>query len=175
MSRPRPSRRRVLTAGVTLLVGGPAMLAGCTGSPTVVPEDPDPLESPARRAETDSALALAVAHAAGGQAEAQPETGAQPALAAAASALAQDRMAHAITLHAELRRVRPTPAPSDGGLPAAPPVAAPDLANARAALLQAIHAAQDEASRLVIALPGYRAALLASIAACCASHAALLP
>ncbi len=165
----------MLTAGAALLVGGPAVLAGCTGSPAVVPKGPDPLELPARRAETDSALALAVAQAAAGQTEAQTGTEPQPALAAAASALAADRMAHAITLRAELRRVQPTPAPGGAAPPPAPPVAAPDLASARAALLQAIHAAQDEASRLVMALPGYRAALLASIAACCASHAALLP
>jgi hypothetical protein len=37
-----------------------------------------------------------------------------------------------------------------------------------------MHAAQDEAAALVLTLPGYRAALLASIAACCATHAALL-
>jgi hypothetical protein len=178
VSSPRPSRRRMLAVGAVLLVGGPAGLAGCTGSATVVPEVPDPLELPARRAETDSALALAVAQAAGSQTETQPgidATDAQPTLATAASALAADRMAHAITLRTELRRVRSTPAPSATASPPAFPVAAPDLASARAALLQAIHAAQDEASRLAMTLPGYRAALLASIAACCASHAALLP
>ncbi|MGH3974476.1 MAG: hypothetical protein ACRDS9_14290 [Pseudonocardiaceae bacterium] len=175
MSEPHPSRRRILAAGATLLVGGPAVLAGCTGPPTVAPEGPDPLEVPARRAETDSALALAVAQAAGGQTGFQMGTEAQPALATAARTLAADRLAHAITLRAELRRVRPTPAPSGAAPPPAPPIAAPDLASARAALLQAIYAAQDEASHLVMALPGYRAALLASIAACCASHAALLP
>ncbi|MGH3946010.1 MAG: hypothetical protein ACRDSI_13345 [Pseudonocardiaceae bacterium] len=177
MSGPRPSRRRMLAAGAALLVAGPAVLAGCTGSPAA-PERPDPLESPARRAEADSALAQAVAQTA---AQVTAQTGAQthPALAAAARALAADRMAHAITLRAELRRVRPTPASSSAAPPAAPtpapPLADPDLAGARAALLQAVHAAQDEATQLVLTLPGYRAALLASIAACCATHAALLP
>ncbi len=176
MSGPRPSRRRMLAAGAALLVAGPAVLAGCAGSPTA-PERPDPLESPARRAETDSALAQAVAQMA---AQVAAQTGAQthPALAAAARALATDRMAHAITLRAELRRVRPAPTPSAAPPAAptpAPPLANPDLASARAALLQAMHAAQDEATQLVLTLPGYRAALLASVAACCATHAALLP
>jgi hypothetical protein len=41
-------------------------------------------------------------------------------------------------------------------------------------LTEAVRAAHDEAAGLVMTLPGYRAALLASVAACCASHAALL-
>ncbi|MGQ0719800.1 MAG: hypothetical protein ACT4NP_21260 [Pseudonocardiales bacterium] len=175
MPGPCPSRRRMLAAGVTLLVAGPAALAGCTGSPAP-PEPPDPLESPARRAETDSALAQAVAQMATQLAgPTAPQTHA--ALAAAASTLAADRLAHASMLRAELRRVQPAPAPSSAAPPAAPappPFADPDLASARAALLRAVHAAQDEAARLVMTLPGYRAALLASVAACCATHAALL-
>ncbi|MGH4009478.1 MAG: hypothetical protein ACRDTH_15235 [Pseudonocardiaceae bacterium] len=177
MSEPRPNRRRMLAAGAALLVAGPVALAGCTGF-LAAPETPDPLESPARRAETDSALAQVVAQMAAQLAgPAQPQTHA--ALATAASALAADRTAHASTLRAELRRVRPAPAPSSAARPAvptpAPPLAAPDLASARAALLQAMHAAHDEAAGLVMALPGYRAALLASIAACCVTHAVLLP
>ncbi|MGH3898677.1 MAG: hypothetical protein ACRDTA_10580 [Pseudonocardiaceae bacterium] len=173
MSAPRPSRRRMLAAGAALLVAGPAVLAGCTGSPAA-PEPPDPLESPARRAEADSALAQAVAAMA-----AQPGVQTHPALANAARALAVDRMAHAITLRAELHRIRPAPAPSNAAPPATPtpvpPLADPDLPRARTALIQAVHGAQDEAAGLAVTLPGYRAALLASVAACCASHATLLP
>ncbi len=169
----------MLAAGAALLVAGPAALPGCTGSPAA-PERPDPLEPPALRAETDSALAQAVALMA---AQVATQTGAQthPALATVARALAADRMAHAITLRAELRRVRPAPAVRGAAPPAAPtpapppPLADPDLASARATLLQAVHAAQDEAADLVLTLPGYRAALLASVAACCATHAAVLP
>jgi hypothetical protein len=171
---PRHSRRRMLGAGAALLVAGPTVLAGCTGSTPVAPEEPDPLEQPARRAETDSLLAQAVAQMAteiANQVEGQ-------ALVTAATALAADRMAHAITLRTELRRVRPTTVPSSI-TPSAPPAPTPppavsDLASARAALLQAVRSAQDEASQLVATLPGYRAALLASVAACCASHAAVL-
>ncbi|HKR49143.1 MAG TPA: ferritin-like domain-containing protein [Pseudonocardiaceae bacterium] len=173
MPGPRPSRRHMLAAGAALLVIGPT---GCTRSIQLAPEGADPLEAPSRRAETDSALAQAVALMAALTAvHVTVRTGPQtpPALATAARALAADRMTHAITLHAELRRVRPAPAPSAATPPAAPPLTDPDLAGARAALIQAVHAAQDEAIHLVLTLPGYRAALLASVAACCATHLAL--
>ena len=158
-----------------LVLAGPAGLTGCTAS-APAPEQPDPLESPARRAEADAVQALAAA---------QLVTHADSGVAAAAKALAADRMAHATTLRAELRRVRPAAAPSvAGSLPAVPPPGAPppaspspanpDLAGTRSALIRAMHAAQDEAAALVLTLPGYRAALLASVAACCATHAALL-
>jgi hypothetical protein len=175
MPGPRHSRRRMLGAGAVLLVAGPTVLAGCTGSTPAAPEEPDPLEQPARRAETDSVLARAVAQRA---AEIANQADGQ-ALVTAATALAADRMVHAITLRAELHRVRAAMVPSSIGPPAPPAPALPsvvtDLASARAALLQAVRSAQDEASQLVAVLPGYRAALLASVAACCASHAAVLP
>ncbi|MGH3905564.1 MAG: hypothetical protein ACRDTE_15475 [Pseudonocardiaceae bacterium] len=168
MTEPRRSRRRILAAGVAagmLLVTGPAALTGCTSSAPPVPEQPDPLELPARRAESDAALARTVATA-------------HPALAAAAGAFAADRQAHAGALRAELHRVRPSPAPSPTPSSPGPPTptplpAATDQAEARDALAGAVQAAQDEAARLVPRLPGYRAALLASVAACCASHGAV--
>jgi len=103
--------------------------------------------------------------------------GAHSALAAAANALAADRAAHARTLRAELHRVHPDPVPASAPQPAppvVPPPVSPDPAAAKAALTQAMRAAQDEAAALVLTLPGYRAALLASVAACCATHTALL-
>ncbi|MGH3790418.1 MAG: hypothetical protein ACRDQ9_06385 [Pseudonocardiaceae bacterium] len=164
-SHRRPSRRSVLAAGAattSLLLTGPVALTGCTSSARA-PEEPDPLASPARRAEADAALAAAVTRIA---------TPTDAGLAAAAGALAADRMAHAATLQAELRRIRPVPSTTAG--PVAPPLVTPDLASARATLTQAVHMARDEAAGLVDTLPGYRAALLASVAACCATHAALL-
>lgn len=174
VSRARPSRRHVLGTGAAtalLLLGTPVALTGC--SPwSSGREGPDQLEAPARRAETDAAQASAVAQMAAGMPN---RTGAE--LAAAAKSLAADRTAHANALRAELHRAQTgtasttrAPAPP----PAAPPAAAPDLANAQSALTEAMHSARDEAAALVMALPGYRAALLASIAACCATHAALL-
>ena len=166
MFQARPSRRRALAAGATtaaLFLAGPTALAGCTAS-APAPEGPDPLEAPARRAESDVALAAAVAQA-------------HSTLAATARALAADRAAHAATLRAELHRVHPDPVPSSTAQPVppvVPPPVSPDAAAARAALTEAMRAAQDEAAALVITLPGYRAALLASVAACCATHTALL-
>ncbi|PZS36070.1 MAG: hypothetical protein DLM61_00925 [Pseudonocardiales bacterium] len=163
----------MLAAGAVLLLTGPVVLTGCAPS-TRAPTGPDPLESPARRAEADAALAAATV----AQMATPTAAHAESALATAARALAANRMAHATTLRAELRRVRPSPASSSTTpRPAMPPPIAPPpatVASARTALIQALHAAQDEASMLVISLPGYRAALLASIAACCATHAALL-
>jgi len=164
VSEAGPTRRRVLAAAATLSVAGPAALTGCT-LPVRIPEVPDPLESPARRAEADATQASTVA---------QLAAGADPALAAAARALATDRRTHAATLRAELRRVRPRPAPHSASPPAAPQPATPELTSARGVLAQAVRAAHDEAAGLVMTLPGYRAALLASVAACCATHAALL-
>ncbi|MFN2479265.1 MAG: hypothetical protein ABR615_08855 [Pseudonocardiaceae bacterium] len=169
MPAARPSRRGVLAVGTTLLLAGPAALTGCTPSARA-PTGPDPLESPTRRAEADAALAQAVA---------QKADQANPALAALARALAADRMTHATALRAELRRVRPGPASTSasapvGPAPAAAMAATPDVSSARTTLAQVARAAQDEAAGLVITLPGYRAALLASVAACCATHAALL-
>ncbi|MGA9310186.1 MAG: hypothetical protein WBV74_07420 [Pseudonocardiaceae bacterium] len=166
MPAARPSRRGVLTVGTALLLTGPAVLTGCSSSARA-PSGPDPLESPARRAEADAALAQAVV---------QTQTQTNPALAASAKALAEDRTTHATALRAELRRARPLPA-STSAVPspvATPAVAAPDLSAARTALAQAARTAQDEAAGLVVTLPGYRAALLASVAACCATHVALL-
>jgi hypothetical protein len=175
---PHHSRRRLLGAGAALLVAGPTVLAGCTEPAPVAPEEPDPLEQPARRAESDSVLAQAVAQIAA-EITSQVPNQTQPALVTAATALASDRMAHASTLRTELRRVRPATVPSSTA-PSVPPTLAPplavaDLPSARAALLQAVQAAQEEAAGLVMTLPSYRAALLASVAACCASHAAVLP
>lgn len=150
-----------LSVGATLLPG-PAVLAGCTLPAPQQPEGPDPLESPARRAASDAELARAVA-------------GGYPALASAAGALARDRQAHATALQAELRRVHRGPVPSSSAPPPAPTLPPADQAAARDRLAGALRAAQDEAGRLVGALPGYRAALLASVAACCASHLAVLP
>lgn len=165
MTGPRRSRRFVLAAGAAtgaLLVVGPGVLAGCAPSDVPPPGQPDALEPPARRAESDAALARAVADA-------------HPELAAGARALAADRQAHALALRTEIARVRPGAGPSSSAPPPVPVTAAPDQAGARHALTAAVRAAQQEAAELVTTLPAYRAALLASVAACCSSHAAVLP
>jgi len=149
--------------GAGALALGVPPLAGCTPVQST-PPPPDPLEPVAEQAEIDVRLATAVAAT-------------HPDLARPAAALASDRRQHAAALRAELRRVRPVPPTTAPSSPVAPPpVVAPlDPTDARATLAGALQAAQDVASALVAAAPGHRAALLASIAACCASHQALLP
>jgi len=160
----------MLASGVvagTLFVAGPAVLSGCSPAPPALPEEADPLASPAERAESDVVLARLVA------AE-------HPALAIAAGALAADRQAHASALRTELHRARPGTIPSSSNPSSFNPPMARDTTTiiidqdgARDALVRAVRSAQDEAAALVTILPGYRAALLASVAACCASHAVL--
>jgi hypothetical protein len=94
-------------------------------------------------------------------------------LAAVANGFATDRRAHLAALRAELRRVRPSTAPNTSALPPTP-VAVAGSSQAQDTLTAAAQQAQNEAAGLVPKLAGYRAALLASIAACCASHAAVL-
>lgn len=152
----QPSRRRLLACALgAVMVGG----MGCTGQPSTPPQ-PDPLEALRAAALADATLADLVA------------TTHLP-LAAAASALAADRRAHATALEAEVLRATPSVASSTSE-GAAPPVVSPDRATAVATLLNAMTASQAQASGLVGGLPRYRAGLVASIAACCASHQAVL-
>lgn len=164
MTRSRLARRRVLTAALgtgVLALGGPALAACTTGASA--PPGPDPLEPVAARAEEDAVLADAVAAA-------------HPDLAPWATALAADRRQHATALRAELRRVRPTPPNTTSPTAAAPvDVRADDLGAARTSLVDAVHSAQEQAAAPIGGAPGHRAALLASIVACCASHEAVLP
>lgn len=173
MSVPRPARRRVLaavTGGLAGLAVGAPVLAACTAWEQAPPPRPDPLGPVAHRAGRDVRLANSVALA-------------HPALAGAAGAVAADRQAHADALWTELRRARPAgatasaaPSASSSTTPAPSPVPVPpDQTAARAALGAALRAAQHEAAAMVGPAPGHRAGLLASIAACCASHQAVLP
>jgi hypothetical protein len=176
MSRPhRPTRRRVLAGSLSGLAGaalgrvaavvgvaggaaGVGALAGCTRTPAPVP--PDPLRALTDAALADAALADAVAAA-------------HPGLAPAAHALAADRRAHADSLGAEVLRATPSPRPSTSAATAVRPAPA-DPAAATAELVATTKAAQEQAGDLVAGLPRYRAGLVASVAACCASHLAVL-
>lgn len=160
-----PSRRRLLQAGArgtaAVLLGAPAV-AACTDRHTA--PGPDPLDAVARLAAADAQLAVEISDT-------------HPSLAAAAVAVAADRRAHAEAVRTELRRVSPTPAASSSAATPSsrPPLVPTDSADARRELDSALRAGQDQAAALVGAAPGHRAGLLASIAACCASHRAVLP
>jgi hypothetical protein len=132
---------------------------------------PPPVEQllgPLDQARHDSALASAAASAVGNP----------PQVAAALTVVASQRAAHARALSTEIARAAgklaapsssETPSPSQAGPPPPPPPVA-DVINA-------LHASADSAARLVGTESGYRAGLLASIAASCTASytVALVP
>lgn len=126
-----------------------ASLAGCA------PGEPDPLAALAARARADAALIDSML--------ANPAAGA--ALSGRLAAVADARRQHAKALALELGETEtPTPAPTSG--PAPPPDPKSALTRARAAL----DTARGQAAALVPTLPRRRAALVGSIAACCAAY-----
>jgi hypothetical protein len=141
--------RRDVLRGIALLsvaVG----VAGCTETPEE-PPPPDPLADLAARARADAALAEAVT----------------PVLPAAAE-VAAARGEHASALREEVDRARP---PASSTSPAPPKVEQPpaDPAAARTALLDALTSAEKQAAGLIASVPAYRAGLVGSVAAGCAS------
>ncbi|MFL6123192.1 hypothetical protein [Actinophytocola sp.] len=128
-------------------------VAACTPDPSK-PPPPDPLADLAAQARTDAALAKAIAAA-------------QPAAAAAATAVAQARTEHARVLQAEVDRATPPPSPPSGSSSKAPEPQVP--ADGVTALVDAMTSAEKAASDLVPSVPRYRAGLLGSVAAGCAS------
>lgn len=161
------SRRRVL-AGAVLAV--PA-LAGCSFGGA--DEPPDPLIALADAARSDAALAAAA-------------VAANPDLRARVDPLRAARTEHAAALDAEVVRAGGT-APS--AAPTAPATAAPTApppsgttvaptgvtqAVTLARVREAVAASQRGAAQLVPDLPAERVGLVASVAACCATYAAVL-
>jgi hypothetical protein len=148
------SRRGVLIGGsrglLALAVLGSAAAAGCGFGE---PPEPDPLQAPLAAARRDSALAAAAA------------TAAPPTLVPALTQLAADRARHAAALVEELSRAAGVPTPTESPAPAetAAPAPAPTVRDVAAALRESA----EGAARLVPTLSGYRAGLLASIAAAC--------
>jgi hypothetical protein len=143
------SRRTALRLGALAAL---LPVAACTSEPDE-PPPPDPLAELAAQARTDAATATAIA-------EAQPE------LAPAATAIADARTEHARVLQKEVDRARPpAPSSSSSAKPPAPEVP-PD---GRTALLDALTAAEKSAADLVPTVERYRAGMLGSVAAACAS------
>jgi hypothetical protein len=143
-------RRPVLFAMAGALIGAAATsLTGCA------PGQPDPLEALAARARADAALIDSMLT--------DPAAGA--ALSGQLAPVADARRQHARALGVELgESATPTPAPASGPRP--PPDPKTALARVRATL----DAAHRQAAALVPTLPRRRAALVGSIAACCAAY-----
>jgi hypothetical protein len=149
------NRRRVLQLALLLPVAA-GTLGGCSGSDAA----PDPLIALADSARADAALAAAAVTADAG-------------LAARVDPLRAARIEHAGALDAEVARIgstaRSSATPSSAA-PTAPPAPAVTLARVREAVL----ASQRRAAELVPTLPAERVGLVASVAACCATYAAVL-
>jgi hypothetical protein len=143
----------VLRAGVVLAVAGP-VLAGCTRTPEA-PPPPDPLAALAERARADAAAADSIATSV-------------PALAGPAGEVAKARGEHAVVLQREVDRERPPASSTPPSTSSAPtPPAQPGAATKQ--LLDALKAAEQQAADLVASVPRYRAGMLGSVAASCAS------
>lgn len=142
------SRRAALRLGALAAL---VPVVACTAEPEK-PPPPDPLAALADQARADAALATAIGAA-------------QPALAQAAAEIAGVRTEHEKALRTEVDRARPPVSSSATKPPAAPEVPA----DGGAALLEALTAAEQKAAELVPSVSRYRAGLLGSVAAGCAS------
>jgi hypothetical protein len=143
------TRRAALRLGA--LAALVPVVAACTEEPSA-PPPPDPLAELAAKARADAALATAIATA-------------QPGLATAATEIAQARTEHATALQAEVDRERPPVSSSSTRPPAEPEIPSDGVA----ALVDALTTAEKQAADLVPSVPRYRAGLLGSVAAGCAS------
>jgi hypothetical protein len=158
----RPSagltRRSVLRFGALAILAPPA-LAACTPSPTT--QAPDVLQPLVTSARADVATANAAAAA-------------FAADAATFQVVAQVRQQHATALQNEIDRAAATtaqPSTSATTAPAQPPSSS---AAAASTLLQSLGSAAQQAANLALTVPRYRAGLLGSVSAGCASLAEAL-
>ncbi len=164
----------MLAGGAALAVLGVGVSA-CGQSPPKPPAAED-LFGPRDQAWHDSALAAAAATA----------VGLAPQIAAALTVVATQRAAHARALSTEISRVAnkaisstsetPSAGPTPAGAapqPPGPPPPPPPVSD----VIDALRASADNATRLVATSSGYRAGLLASIAASCTASytVALVP
>ncbi|WP_369739469.1 hypothetical protein [Mycobacterium servetii] len=157
---PVTNRRGVLAGGAALAALGVAVSA--CGQPKPKPPAVEELLGPLDQARHDSALAAAAAAAVGNP----------PQVAAALSVVATQRAAHARALSTEIWRASAklgapssttseTTSPSPTGEAAPPPP--PPLSD----VVESLRTSAETAGRLVATSSGYRAGLLASIAASC--------
>ncbi|ORV00356.1 hypothetical protein AWB93_10965 [Mycobacterium bohemicum] len=166
---PVTNRRGVLAGGVALAALG--VVASACGKTTPKPPAVEDLLGPLDQARKDSALAGAAATAVGNP----------PQVAAALTVVATQRAAHARALSTEIARAAgkitasssETTTPSGTAEPAGPPPPPPPVSD----VIDALRVSAENASRLVATSSGYRAGLLASIAASCTASytVALVP
>jgi hypothetical protein len=153
---PLIGRRRILR--LALAVPAAAVVLGGCAAADRRDEKPDPLVALADAARADAALAAAA-------------VGVDPALGTRVAPLRAARTAHAAALDAEVARLRgTTPAPP----PPAPVTTTTGPPVTLARVQEAVAASHVGAAALVEGLPADRVGLVAAVAACCATYAALL-
>ncbi|WP_336081596.1 hypothetical protein [Nocardia sp. SSK8] len=174
----RPWRRRTLlrlTGATALAVPALGLLTSCAEDDTV--HEPDPLAAQEVLARADAAAAQAAIALA-------------PQAQAALSTVAAERTAHADALRTEIDRVIgvygdgttpvhrtgavTVPGPDGATVPAAEVEAAAQQPGTVAQLREQLLRSQQSAAALARTESGYRAGLLASISAACASEAGVL-
>lgn len=143
--------RRALLA--VLLLGPP--LAACAPARSAQAQAPDPLVALADAARADAALAAAV-------------IAATPDLTARVGPLRDARTEHATALEAEVARQAGSTATAAPARPAASGAATLD------ALRRSVAAAGEKAGQVALSADAQRVGLVASVAACCTTYAALL-
>ncbi|MDT5347833.1 MAG: hypothetical protein QOH91_1120 [Mycobacterium sp.] len=165
------NRRGVLAGGAALAVLGVA--ASACGQPPPKPPAVEELLGPLDQARRDTALASAAWEA----------VGSPPQIAAALTVVATQRAAHARALATEIARAAgkltasssetTAPSPTAQAAAPAPPPPPPPISD----VIDSLRASAESASRLVASSSGYRAGLLASIAASCTAsyQVALVP
>lgn len=156
------TRRRVLVNGgrgllALTLIGAAAPACGSDSPPV-----PDPLEAQLEAARRDSELADAAAKAAA------------PAQVPALTVVADQRARHAAALVEEIARAAGTPTPSSTSSPASTTSAQAAPAPSVQDVISALRTSADSATRLAPTLAGYRAGLMGSIAASCATAVTVL-
>ncbi|RKT85996.1 hypothetical protein SAMN05421805_1011150 [Saccharopolyspora antimicrobica] len=154
-----PSRARSVLGrrSVLRLIAATPVVAALSTACSSAPDEPDQLLALANAAKSDARLAEAVAQS-------------HAKLADVANEIATARNTHAGALQQEIDRVSPRDPEDPPSVPDAPPQQAPGSASAASeALVEALNRARDQAAGLVPALPDYRAGLVGSISASCAS------
>lgn len=162
------TRRGVLAGGAALAVLGVA--ASACGEAPPKPPPVEELLGPLDQARRDTALATAASMA----------VGSPPQVTAALTVVANQRTAHARALATEIARAAgkltsstsETASPGTTG-PSEPPPPPPPVSD----IINSLRASAESASRLAATSSGYRAGLLASIAASCTASylVALVP
>lgn len=152
---PTMSRRRALAsaAGLAMLAATAWTSTACGSAPP--PADLDDLTTALDRARADSRLAGEAADAARG------------ALADALTEVAAERAAHADAIAEEIVRLTGAAAPTASATTTTTTSGAPAPAATVDDIIGALRASAESATQAAGALGGYRAGLLASIAAAC--------